>query len=170
MEACLKCGHKIVDSSVLSCPKCGVVFEKLKRLVETRKNAERVSRQSDSAMHSESKARLKAYEMEYSIENLANKREYGVLDNLSFGIVLLLVIAVCLDALGLVFLNNNLQWMPDKERIYILIAVGTGVACSAAAFLSIAVFLNMSKEIAKNTWATKEYLKKISEDLYAGDD
>ena len=44
----------------------------------------------------------------------------------------------------------------------------TGFISLAVVILAIAVFLNMSKEIAKNTWSTKEYLKRISESLNEG--
>lgn len=168
MEACLKCGHEIINPKELSCPKCGVVFEKIKKLVEAKKKGERLSRQSDTAMHSEFKARSSAYDLEYGVENLAEKRNFGILDNLSFGIYVLALIAVCVDALGLVYLNNSLFWMQDQERIFILVAVGISALCATAAFIAIAVFLNMSKEIAKNTWSTKEYLKRISESLNEG--
>jgi hypothetical protein len=165
MQACIKCGYELANSNDLSCPKCGVVFEKIRKAINEKKTNAKIARNSVSAMHSEGQARTHTFDWEYGVEQLADKKEYGVLGNLSFGIWILTIVAICIDALGLIYLNNNLYWMPDKERYYILVAVGVSVLCGAAAFISIAVFLNMSKELAKNTWMTKELLKQISEQL-----
>lgn len=165
MNNCPKCGFDINNMSLGACPKCGVVFEKIRERADQEKTRERVSRSAEKVLEFQQEANSKYLDWEYSVDALTEKRRYALCENLSFAIIVLTLIVVCTEILGMFYLYRTLYWMPVNERIFALVGVGVALSAGIVVFLSIAAFLIMQKEIAKNTWATREYLRRIHDGM-----
>jgi len=155
----------MTDESAKACPKCGVVFEKLRERADQENAKERISKSTEEILDYQRETRAKYLEWEYSVDVLTEKRRYALCDNLSLAIIVLTLIVVCTEALGMFYLYQVLSWMPVNERIFSLVAVGVASSVGIVIFLSLAAFLVMQKEIAKNTWATREYLRRVHESM-----
>lgn len=165
MKNCPKCGFKILDPSMNACPKCGVVFEKVRRRSEEQYAKEKVSSSAEEILGFQEETRKKYLDWEYSVDAMTEKRKYPFADNLSFVVIFLTIIWVIADVIGLLILNELFAYLPFRERIYILIAVAIAAAYGIVVFLSISAFLIMQVEIAKNTWASREYLRRICDGM-----
>lgn len=166
---CPKCGFEIQEAGLAACPKCGVVFAKVQRALaeEAAFNRRIAAGRSISAVLEK---RMEADEEVRSRLNLDPDQEYArdeaaypVIHFLSGVFTFLAVFTAITEVLGLIYFY---QWgkliFSPREMLLFMTSLAVASAGSVVVLLAVAEGLKMGRDVANNTRAMREYLRRMA--------
>jgi hypothetical protein len=166
---CPKCNFEIREGGAAACPKCGVVFAKVQRALaeeaafNRRVTAERTisvalekQMEADEAVHS----RLNlGPDPEYARDDAA----YPAIHFLSGVFTFLAAFTALIEGLGLIYFY---QWgkliFSPGEMLLFMTSLVVASAGSVVVLLAIAEGLKMGRDVANNSRAMREYLRRVA--------
>ena len=166
---CPKCSFDIRESGATACPKCGVVFAKVQRALaeeaafNRRITAERsISAILEKQMEADEEVRSRLNlgpDPEYARDEAA----YPVIHFLSAVFYFLTVLTGIIETLGLIYFY---QWgkliFSPGEMLLFMISLAVASAGSVVVLLAVAEGLKMGRDVANNSRAMREYLRRMA--------
>jgi hypothetical protein len=166
---CPKCNFEIQQAGATACPKCGVVFAKVQRaLAEEAAFNRRISAERSISVALEKQ--MAADEEVHSRLNLGPDPEYArdeaaypVIHFLSGVFTFLALFTAITETIGLIYFY---QWgkliFGPREMLLFMTSLAVASAGSVVLLLAIAEGLKMGRDVANNTRAMREYLRRLA--------
>lgn len=166
---CPKCGFVMQGTGEASCPKCGVVFAKVQRAMaeevafNRRVAAERsISATMEKRMAEDEEVRLRL-NLDLDPEYARDEEAYPVIHFLSGAFALLAALVGIADILGLVYFY---QWgrliFGSRDLLLFMISLVVVSVISVVLLLAVAEGLKMGRDVANNSRAMREYLRRMA--------
>ncbi|WP_155890663.1 zinc ribbon domain-containing protein [Desulfuromonas sp. TF] len=165
---CPKCGFVIQEAGSAACPKCGVVFAKVRRASEEeaafnrRTAAERsISAVMEKRMEADEEVRSRL-NFDPDPEYARDEAAYPFIHTLSGAFVFLAAATAIIDIMGLIhFYHWGKLIFEPRELLLFMISLVVASVGSVVVLLAIAEGLKMGREVANNTRAMREYLRRM---------
>jgi hypothetical protein len=166
---CPKCSFEIRESGAAACPKCGVVFAKVQRALaeeaafSRRIAAERsISAVLEKQMEADEEVRSRL-NLDPDPEYARDEAAYPVIDFLSGVFYFLAVLTGIIETLGLIYFY---QWgkmiFGPGEMLLSMASLAVVSAGSVVVLLAVAEGLKMGRDVANNSRAMREYLRRMA--------
>jgi hypothetical protein len=165
---CPKCSFEIQQAGAAACPKCGVVFAKVQRaLAEEAAIKRRVA--AERSISAVLEKQMEADEEVHSRLNLDPDPEYArdeaaypVIHLLSAVFYFLAVFTGIIETLGLIYFY---QWgkmiFSPGEMLLFMTSLAVASAGSVVFLLAVAEGLKIGRDVANNSRAMREYLRRM---------
>lgn len=166
---CPKCSFEIGEAGAASCPKCGVVFAKVQKALadeaayKRRIASERsISAALEKQMEEDEEVRSRLG-LDPDMEMMKDEEAYPVIRFLSGLFILLAVIAAVAGILGLFdFYRWAKMSLGPRELVLSMLLLAAAVVGSVVVLLAVAEGLKMGRDVANNTRAMREYLRRMA--------
>jgi len=165
---CLKCGFALAEAGATSCPRCGVVFAKVQRAMaeeaafNRRVAAERAVSASAEKRMAEDEAVRSRLSLAPDPEYARDEEAYPVTDFLSGTFVFLAAVTAIADFMGLIqFYYWGKLVFSARQLLLFMISLVVASVISVVMLLAVAEGLKMGRDVANNTRAMREYLRRM---------
>jgi uncharacterized Zn finger protein (UPF0148 family) len=166
---CPKCGFEIQEVGAAACPKCGVVFAKVQRALaeeaafNRRIAAERsISVALEKQMEADEEVRSRL-NLDPDPEYAWDEEAYPAVPVLSGVFTFLALFTAISEISGLIYFY---QWgkliFSAREMLLFMISLAVASAGSVVMLLAIAEGLKMGRDVANNSRAMREYLRRMA--------
>lgn len=166
---CPKCGFGNLEEGAATCPKCGVVFAKLRRVREeeaafrTRLAAERSLSSELARQLAEDEELRSRLSFDVDREYERDEAAYPVTRLLAGLFAFLALFTAVTEIMGLI---QFYQWvkpnLEPRELFLSMISLGVAVATSVGMLLAISEGLRMGRDVANGTRAMRAYLRRMT--------
>lgn len=169
MKSCLKCNFATEETDRIDCPKCGAIYSKVEELHHQKAQHSRSVRSLSDKLEFE----LESDAYDNSFSDLTEvqwfeRDQYPVVGNLAFVFYFLAAFVAIGEVFGLINFYQTMHSLGlyrTEQLITYLALLSFGSLVSIAVIVAFPSLLIMSRDMANDARATKEFLRIIASRL-----